>query len=106
MQVSESNPMDGLQGRAEVLVRLASAMRAHPEHFGSEGGGRPAGIVGRRVSIVTFHRMIHKPRFPTEGKYHSRRTDKSPHQFALACSYALIIDNVAVETFYRWYPIG
>jgi hypothetical protein len=46
MQVTDENPMDGLQGRAEVLIRLASAMKAHPEHFGTEGGGRPGGIVG------------------------------------------------------------
>jgi hypothetical protein len=48
MQVNDDNPMDGLQGRSEVLIRLASAMKAHPEHFGTEGNGRPGGIVGTR----------------------------------------------------------
>ena len=46
MQVSAENPMDGLDGRAEVLRGLARAMKLHPDHFGTEGGGRPGGIVG------------------------------------------------------------
>jgi hypothetical protein len=48
--------MDGLQGHAEVLIRLASAMKAHPEHLGTEGGGRPGGIVG--MILVTHFILI------------------------------------------------
>ena len=41
-QVSESNPMVGLQGRAVLLRRLGEALRDEPEVFGDPG--RPAGI--------------------------------------------------------------
>jgi hypothetical protein len=41
-QVSDSNPMVGLQGRAVLLRRLGEALRDEPEVFGNPG--RPAGI--------------------------------------------------------------
>jgi hypothetical protein len=41
-QVSESNPMVGLEGRAILLRRLGEAMAEQPEVFGEDG--RPAGI--------------------------------------------------------------
>ena len=41
-QVSESNPMVGLEGRAILLRRLGETMSEQPEVFGAEG--RPAGI--------------------------------------------------------------
>ncbi|KAJ7792467.1 hypothetical protein B0H14DRAFT_2930869 [Mycena olivaceomarginata] len=42
-QVTEANPMVGLEGRAGLLVRLAEALKGAPEFFGSEA--RPGGIV-------------------------------------------------------------
>ena len=41
-QVSESNPMVGLQGRAILLRRLGEVMQEQPEVFGDPG--RPAGL--------------------------------------------------------------
>ncbi len=41
-QVSESNPMVGLEGRAILLRRLGETMSEQPEVFGADG--RPAGI--------------------------------------------------------------
>ncbi|KAK6992170.1 hypothetical protein R3P38DRAFT_3087200 [Favolaschia claudopus] len=42
-QVSESNPMVGLEGRTALLARLADALRASPQFFGSDA--RPGGLV-------------------------------------------------------------
>jgi hypothetical protein len=42
-QVSATNPMVGLEGRAVLLRRLGEVMREQPEVFGRESG-RPAGI--------------------------------------------------------------
>jgi hypothetical protein len=44
MQVSEDNLMDGLEGRAGVLIRLSDAM-ANTDLFGSEG--RPGNMIGK-----------------------------------------------------------
>lgn len=43
MQVSESNPMSGLSGRASLLVSLATALRSNPRYFGEEG--RPGNLL-------------------------------------------------------------
>ena len=37
MQVSDSNPLIGLEGRCQLLVQLGAAIRAQPEVFGEEG---------------------------------------------------------------------
>lgn len=67
MQVSEDNPMAGLEGRAGLLMRLSDAM-ANTELFGSDG--RPGNMIGKtklghlnliallmicRLSTVTSH---------------------------------------------------
>ena len=44
MQVSESNPMSGLEGRAGLLIRLAKALR-NPGIFGPDG--RPGNMIGK-----------------------------------------------------------
>lgn len=44
MQVSESNPMDGLEGRSSLLIKLAEALKARPDFFGEEG--RPGNLIG------------------------------------------------------------
>lgn len=43
MQVSESNPMSGLDGRAGLLIRLGSALQ-NAEIFGVDG--RPGNMIG------------------------------------------------------------
>ena len=42
-QVSEANPLSGLEGRAGLLTRLADALR-EPKYFGADG--RPGGMLG------------------------------------------------------------
>jgi hypothetical protein len=46
LQVSESNPMPGAEGRAELLVRLADVLSdpANAEYFGS--ATRPGALIG------------------------------------------------------------
>ena len=44
LQVSETNPMDGLEGRAGVLMRLVKALMSNSEYFGNEG--RPGNLLG------------------------------------------------------------
>jgi hypothetical protein len=45
MQVSESNPMSGLEGRTGLLIRLASALQ-NEEIFGADA--RPGNMIGKR----------------------------------------------------------
>jgi hypothetical protein len=47
-QVSESNPMVGLEGRAVLLRRLGEAMSEQPEVFGEDG--RPGGLFDMLVT--------------------------------------------------------
>lgn len=48
MQVTEANPMSGLEGRAGLLVRLGKALQ-NAEIFGHDG--RPGNMIGRCVMI-------------------------------------------------------
>ncbi|KIY69937.1 DUF1688-domain-containing protein [Cylindrobasidium torrendii FP15055 ss-10] len=43
MQVSDSNPMVGLEGRTNLLINLSKAMSASPELFGADG--RPGNLL-------------------------------------------------------------
>jgi hypothetical protein len=44
MQVKESNPMVGLEGRASLLKNLGMALKASPQFFGEEA--RPGNLIG------------------------------------------------------------
>ncbi|KAJ2989275.1 hypothetical protein NUW54_g8837 [Trametes sanguinea] len=44
MQVSESNPMVGLEGRSSLLVNLSKALKANTTYFGENP--RPGNLVG------------------------------------------------------------
>ena len=68
-QVSDSNPMVGLEGRAELLKKLGDSCRTQREFFGAAGDGgaaRPGYLVdyafsqakGDRVSAVTVLRAL------------------------------------------------
>jgi hypothetical protein len=48
MQVSEANPMSGLEGRAGLLMRLASALQ-NVEIFGVDG--RPGNMIGELPNL-------------------------------------------------------
>ncbi|THH09690.1 hypothetical protein EW145_g1819 [Phellinidium pouzarii] len=43
MQVTGANPMNGLEGRATLLSKLANALRANPAYFGDDA--RPGNVV-------------------------------------------------------------
>ena len=49
MQISDSNPMSGLEGRAGLLMRLAAALK-NAEIFGTDG--RPGNMIGESTSSV------------------------------------------------------
>lgn len=44
MQVSESNPMVGIEGRTSLLRNLSNALKANPTFFGSDA--RPGNMLG------------------------------------------------------------
>jgi hypothetical protein len=50
MQVSESNPMSGLEGRAGLLMRLATALQ-NAEIFGADG--KPGNMIGKLACMST-----------------------------------------------------
>ncbi|KAI0923090.1 hypothetical protein AcV5_009913 [Taiwanofungus camphoratus] len=43
MQVSDSNPMVGIEGRTSLLINLSNALKANPTYFGSDA--RPGNLV-------------------------------------------------------------
>ena len=43
MQVTDSNPMVGLEGRASLLTNLAKALKENPAYFGADP--RPGNII-------------------------------------------------------------
>lgn len=51
MQVSETNPMSGLEGRAGLLIRLACALQ-NTEIFGVDG--RPGNMIGELADICSL----------------------------------------------------
>jgi len=44
MQVTPENPMVGVEGRTQLLVKLGEALKANPTYFGSDG--RPGNMIG------------------------------------------------------------
>ena len=44
MQVDDSNPMVGIEGRSSLLFSLGKALKASPEFFGRDG--RPGNLIG------------------------------------------------------------
>lgn len=67
-QVTESNPMVGLEGRTLLLVNLSKALSSNPEFFGQDA--RPGNIVGGDTLIVDprdLRLLISDIRLPGEG---------------------------------------
>ena len=52
MQVSESNPMIGIEGRTSLLFNLAKALKGNTQFFGIDG--RPGHIVGMHTIYLSF----------------------------------------------------
>ncbi|MFW0796910.1 URC4/urg3 family protein [Gordonia sp. CPCC 205515] len=58
-QVSESNPLVGLDGRAALLNRLGAALDAAPEVFGGRPGGLYDAVVAKAADgAVPAHRIL------------------------------------------------
>lgn len=53
LQVSDANPLAGLEGRIDLLSKLAEALE-HPEYFGSSS--RPGNLLGKGVCPLTASR--------------------------------------------------
>ena len=51
MQVSESNPLVGIDGRADLLRRLGSLVAAKPDVFGMQDTPRPGGLFDQLVML-------------------------------------------------------
>ncbi|MBR1222544.1 URC4/urg3 family protein [Bradyrhizobium sp. U87765 SZCCT0131] len=49
-QVTEDNPLVGIEGRVELLRRLGAQLAAQPAVFGGAGGPRPGGLVDHLLS--------------------------------------------------------
>jgi len=49
MQVDDSNPMVGIEGRSSLLFNLGKALKASPEFFGTDG--RPGNIIGTFLCV-------------------------------------------------------
>jgi hypothetical protein len=52
MQVSDANPLIGLEGRASLLRRLGRLVASHPEIFGSFDAPRPGGLFDRLANLA------------------------------------------------------
>ena len=52
MQVSDANPLVGLDGRADLLRRLGRLVASKPEIFGSNDTPRPGGLFDRLAMLA------------------------------------------------------
>ena len=52
MQVSDANPLVGLEGRADLLRRLGTLVASRPEIFGSQDTPRPGGLFDRLAAAL------------------------------------------------------
>jgi Protein of unknown function (DUF1688) len=52
MQVSDTNPLVGLEGRVDLLRRLGRLVTSKPEIFGSNDTPRPGGLFDRLVKLA------------------------------------------------------
>jgi Protein of unknown function (DUF1688) len=56
-QVSESNPLIGVEGRADLLRRLGMTVAAKPEIFGTKDAPRPGGLFDHLVALAENGRV-------------------------------------------------
>lgn len=52
MQVSDANPLVGMDGRAELLCRLGRLVTSKPDVFGSQDAPRPGGLFDRLAKLA------------------------------------------------------
>ena len=65
MQVSDVNPLVGMDGRADLLRRLGRLVASKPEIFGSRDTPRPGGLFDR-LAMLTDHQELPAPTILTE----------------------------------------
>jgi hypothetical protein len=65
MQVSEANPLVGIDGRAELLRRLGTLVASKPDVFGSSDTPRPGGLFDR-LAMLADDRQLPAPTVLTE----------------------------------------
>lgn len=56
MQVSETNPMVGIEGRTSLLQNLSKALKANPTYFGTDA--RPGNLVGKASHTSSCIRKV------------------------------------------------
>ncbi|KAL7416831.1 DUF1688-domain-containing protein [Mrakia frigida] len=59
LQVTDSNPMSGLEGRSQLLLNLAVALEASPEIFGTGPEARPGNMLDFLSSSPSFDQSVH-----------------------------------------------
>jgi hypothetical protein len=57
LQVSPTNPLVGIDGRADLLRRLGALVASKPEIFGSHDTSRPGGLFDRLVALAKDGRL-------------------------------------------------
>ncbi|QND75360.1 URC4/urg3 family protein [Tardiphaga robiniae] len=57
MQVSDTNPMVGIDGRADLLRRLGEHVASKPDMFGTKDTPRPGGLFDRLASLAGNGRL-------------------------------------------------
>ncbi|WPO39773.1 URC4/urg3 family protein [Tardiphaga sp. 42S5] len=57
MQVSDANPMVGIDGRADLLRRLGEHVASKPDVFGTKDTPRPGGLFDRLASLAENGRL-------------------------------------------------
>jgi hypothetical protein len=68
MQVSQSNPMDGLEGRSSLLIRLSKTLQESPEFFGQDA--RPGNIIDFLQTQAVNISDTTKPTIPIAALWH------------------------------------
>lgn len=79
LQVSDQNPIDGLEGRTDLLIRLADALQ-NQELFGLDA--RPGNMLGtiRGTNILEEGKLIKMSRLPPITSHHTSFV--CPHNYA------------------------
>jgi hypothetical protein len=66
MQVSDVNPLVGIDGRVDVLRRLGTLVASKPDIFGSLDTPRPGGLFDRLAMLADDHRQLPAPTILSE----------------------------------------
>ena len=100
-QVNESNPMEGVEGRASLLINLGKALAASPEYFGSDA--RPGNMIGESRTQVAAGPLLRMIRLSCQGWGSEWGSDSSPSIRAVAYSYGRLGANMAVLPNQLWW---